>query len=58
MALQAVRFVALLLVAMGLSLGAAHALEMSVKMRDGADMYTAVLSTIYGYYMVNSALPA
>ena len=50
MALQIIRFVALLLVALGMSLGAAHSLELPQKMAYDPELYTAVTSTMYRYY--------
>lgn len=41
------RFITLLLAALGLTVGAAHALELPPKMRYDAEMYTAVTSTLY-----------
>lgn len=41
------RFVTLLLAALGLTLGAAHVLELPPKMRYDADLYAAVTSTLY-----------
>lgn len=41
------RFITLLLAALGLTLGAAHVLELPPKMRYDAEMYTAVTSTLY-----------
>lgn len=41
------RFVTILLAALGLTLGAAHALELPPKMNYDAEMYTAVTSTLY-----------
>ncbi len=45
--LRAWRFTTLLLAALGLTLGAAHALELPPKMQYDAEMYTAVTSTLY-----------
>src|SRR5918997_5459164 len=41
------RFVTILLAALGLTLGAAHVLELPPKMNYDAEMYTAVTSTLY-----------
>ena len=41
------RFVTLLLVALGLTLGAAHVLELPPKMQHDGEMYAAVTSTLY-----------
>ena len=45
--LRAWRFVTLLLAALGLGLGLAHALELPPKMEYDAELYTAVTSTLY-----------
>lgn len=44
------RFVTLLLGALGLTLGAAHTLELVPKMRYDAEMYMAATSTLYQYF--------
>ncbi len=44
------RFITLLLAALGLTLGAAHVLELSPKMQYDAEMYTAVTSTLYQFF--------
>jgi hypothetical protein len=41
------RFITLLLAALGLTLGAAHVLELPVKMQYDAELYAAVTSTLY-----------
>ena len=48
--LQTLRFVTLLLAALGLAPGAAHAMEMPVKMGYDAALYAAVTSTLYRYF--------
>lgn len=45
--LRTCRFVTLLLAALGLTLGAAHVLELPPKMQYDAEMYAAVTSTLY-----------
>jgi hypothetical protein len=50
MALHVVRFVALMLVGLGMTLGAAHALELPQKMDYDPELYAAVTSTMYRYY--------
>jgi hypothetical protein len=45
--LRAWRFITLLLAALGLTLGAAHALELPPKMQYDAEMYAAVTRTLY-----------
>jgi hypothetical protein len=45
-----VRFVALLLVGLGLAPGAAHAMELPQKMGYDGPLYTAVTSTLYRYF--------
>jgi hypothetical protein len=47
MFLQAWRFLTLLLAALGLTMGAAHVLELPPKMGYDAQLYTAVTSTLY-----------
>jgi hypothetical protein len=47
MFLRTWRFVTLILVALGLTLGAAHVLELPPKMQYDAEMYAAVTSTLY-----------
>lgn len=44
------RFITLLLAALGLVMGGAHALELLPKMQYDAKMYAAVTSTLYRYY--------
>lgn len=56
MLLRIVRFLALIVVALGLVPGGAHALEMAPKMGYSADLYTAVTSTLYFYYGVVGAI--
>jgi hypothetical protein len=50
MSFRAVRFVALVLAALGLSLGVAHTLELAPKMAYDAELYTRVTSTLYRMY--------
>lgn len=45
--LRAIRFIAVLLAALGLTLGAAHVLELAPKMQYDGVMYSAVTSTLY-----------
>lgn len=45
--LRTCRFITLLLAALGLTLGAAHVLELPPKMQYDAEMYAAVNSTLY-----------
>jgi hypothetical protein len=45
--LRTCRFITLVLTALGLTLGAAHVLELPPKMRYDAEMYAAVTSTLY-----------
>ncbi|MGH3801208.1 MAG: hypothetical protein ACRDTD_13925 [Pseudonocardiaceae bacterium] len=45
--LRAWRFITLLLAALGLTLGAAHVLELPPKMQYDGEMYAAVTSTLY-----------
>jgi hypothetical protein len=45
--LRTCRFITLLLAALGLTLGAAHVLELPPKMQYDAEMYAAVTSTLY-----------
>ena len=48
--IRVLRFVTLLLAALGLGLGLSHVLELAPKMRYGAEMYLAVASTLYRLY--------
>jgi hypothetical protein len=50
MLLRIVRFAALLLTALGLSMGLSHTLELPPKMHYDAELYTAVTSTLYRFY--------
>jgi hypothetical protein len=56
MLLRIVRFLAVIIVALGLVPGGAHALEMAPKMGYSADLYTAVTSTLYLYYGIVGAI--
>ena len=57
MTLVPVRFVAVVLTALGLSLGVAHTLELVPKMGYDAELYTRVTSTLYRFYgIVGSVL--
>jgi hypothetical protein len=44
------RFITILLAALGLTMGAAHLLELPPKMQYDAEMYAAVTSTLYPYF--------
>jgi hypothetical protein len=48
--ISTLRFIALLLAALGLAPGAAHALEMPVKMRYDPGLYAAVTGTLYHFF--------
>ncbi len=50
MVLQVWRFLTLLLAALGLTMGAAHLLELPPRMHYDAQLYTAVTSTLYRLY--------
>lgn len=50
MSLRALRYVALLLAALGLTMGAAHALELPPKMQYDPALYARVTSTLYALY--------
>jgi hypothetical protein len=52
MALRAWRFVTLLLAALSLTMESAHVLELPQKMRYGAEMYSAVNTTLYRYFAI------
>jgi len=49
-ALQRLRFVTLVLAALGLVMGGAHALELIPRMRYDAELYTRITSTMYWVY--------
>ena len=48
--MQTLRLVALILAALGLAPGAAHVLEMPVKMTYTPELYAAVTSTLYAWF--------
>jgi hypothetical protein len=50
MSLRTWRFVALMLAALGMTMGAAHVLELAPKMAYDAASYAAVTSTLYRYF--------
>src|SRR5262249_19698348 len=52
MSLRTWRFITLMLAALGMTMGAAHVLELPPKMQYDAPMYTAVTSTLYRLYGV------
>ena len=56
MLLPTFRFAAVILTALGLSLGVAHTLELPVKMKYDAELYTAVTRTLYRMYGIAGAL--
>jgi hypothetical protein len=56
MLLSVVRFIAILLVALGLTMGAAHALEMPVKLQYDAELYMSVTSTLYRFFGIIGAI--
>lgn len=52
MGLRALRFVTLLLAALALTMESAHLLELPQTMQYGADLYSAVNTTLYRYFAV------
>ncbi|MBN2885087.1 MAG: hypothetical protein JXM75_00065, partial [Chromatiaceae bacterium] len=50
MTLRAHRFITLLLAALGLTMGAAHVLELAPKMQYDARLYLEVTSSLYRFY--------
>ena len=48
--MQTARFITLILAALGLAPGAAHVLEMPVKMTYTPELYAAVTSTLYAWF--------
>lgn len=50
MSLRALRFITLMLAALGMTMGAAHVLELPPKMQYDGEMYAAVTSTLYRFY--------
>jgi len=55
MGLQVLRFLALLLAALGLAMGMAHVLELPVKMTYDANLYLSVTSTLYRWFALVGA---
>jgi hypothetical protein len=50
MSIRVLRFIALMLAALGMTMGMAHLLELAPRMRYDAKMYEAVTKTMYRFY--------